>query len=70
MQVCLAGKNNIAVESAEYILNEKIIDKQNLFVIPNQDDPGVDTYQRSFKKFALHHGLPLVSLEDIYERKY
>ena len=62
--ICIAGKNNIAVEAAKYIIKNF---NCNIFVIPNKNDDGVDKWQKSFLKFSRTNNLKIVTLEDVYE---
>lgn len=52
MKICIAGKNDIAVEILLYLLN-KDIKKENICIIPNKTDDGKDNWQRSLLKKAL-----------------
>ncbi|NME35816.1 MULTISPECIES: formyltransferase family protein [Fusobacterium] len=65
-KICIAGKNNIAVEITDYI--EKNIECE-LFVIPNSADDGVNKWQKSFLKFSLDRKLKIISLEEAYKIK-
>ena len=62
--ICIAGKNNIAVEITKYII--KNFDCE-LLVIPNKNDDGIDKWQKSFLRFSKVNNLKIVTLEDIYE---
>ncbi len=62
--ICIAGKNNIAVEITKYII--KNFD-YSLLVIPNKNDDGIDKWQKSFLKFSKMNNLKIVTLEDVYE---
>ncbi|MBC3303296.1 ankyrin repeat domain-containing protein [Pseudomonas sp. SWRI18] len=63
--ICVAGKNEIAIEGLRYVVD--IYPDSNIFFIPNKNDLGVDTWQPSFKKYALGRGIKQVNLEDLYE---
>ncbi len=63
--ICIAGKNNIAIDGLSYLLKNHPKDK--IFFIPNKNDSGIDGWQRSFLKYALNEGVKKVSLEDIYD---
>lgn len=69
MYICIAGKNNIAVNSVEYILQNKIIDKDNMLIIPNPDDNGKDTWQKSLKSYSMNNKLNIVTFDEIYSEK-
>ena len=65
MKVCIAGKNNIAVEILLYLV-ELGITKENIYVIPNKTDDGKDNWQRSFLKIANELSIDIKTLEDVY----
>lgn len=60
----LAGKNNIAVNALEYVLEH--YDKE-VAVICNQTDDGQHGWQRSFKRTASDKGITELTLEDAYK---
>ena len=47
MNICIAGKNSIAVDAVKYILEDNHISKDNLFVLPGPEDSGKDSWQPS-----------------------
>jgi len=65
LTVCIAGKNNIAVNALRYLI-ENYKDEVTLRFLPNNDDMGVDQWQRSFKKFSLDNGVRQVALDELY----
>jgi len=65
MKICIAGKNDIAVEILLYLL-EYGIDKNKLCIIPNKTDDGKNNWQRSPLKKANELGINIKTLEDIY----
>ncbi len=69
MKICIAGKNNIAVEITEYLFTTLNIDKKDIFIITNKTDIGKDSWQRSLLKFARENNIPILSLEDTYSYK-
>lgn len=63
-KLCIAGKNNIAVDIAEYVLeNFKNIE---LIAAFNKSDNGSNGFQRSYKAFCQLNKIREVYLEDIY----
>lgn len=64
MNVVVAGKNNIAVNFVEWLIEK--YPEINVFGVTNSTDNGCDTFQRSYKKFCHSHGIPTLSLEDAY----
>jgi len=65
MNICIAGKNNIAVAILIYLI-DKGISKEKIFIIPNKTDNGKDNWQRSLLKKANEIGVEIKTLEDIY----
>lgn len=65
MKICIAGKNNIAVEILLYLI-ELNISKKDIYVIPNKIDNGKDNWQRSLLKKAIELNIEIKKLEDIY----
>lgn len=66
MLLCIAGKNDIAVNVLEYVLGKyPYID---VVGIPVKNDSGENGFQRSFRKFLRKRGILEVTLEDIYDR--
>ncbi len=64
MTICIAGKNNIAVTVAEYILKE--YKEVTLIACCNATDNGKNGFQRSFKSFCTQHQVPVKKLEELY----
>ena len=66
MIVCIAGKNNIAINVSSYILSHYT--DVVICAIPNRDDEGIDKWQKSYLKY-IHENpwIRLSSLEEIYE---
>ena len=65
MFICIAGKNNIAVDVLEYLLNQGI-DSDNLGVICNKNETGQNGWQKSFRFFAQRYGIKEYRLEEVY----
>lgn len=65
-KICIAGKNNIAVNALEYLLNDLKISSKYIIVIPNKTDNGIDGWQKSLIKAANKYGIKICQLEDIY----
>lgn len=62
--ICIAGKNNIAVDVAKYICAE--YQEYTLLAITNKNDNGHHTWQKSFTAFCHQKNIPIVTLEDVY----
>lgn len=67
MIVCIAGKNDIAINCTDWIISEGYTSKENIRVCFNKTDLGDDTFQKSFKKYANKMGLLESNLEDLYD---
>lgn len=67
--ICIAGKNQIAVDATKYLLEESRVDKKFIRIITNNNDIGIDTWQPSFKKYALENNIQIITLEKAYEIK-
>ena len=67
MKLCIAGKNNIAVNAVDYMIKEKKFPKDDLIIITNKNDNGVDSWQKSLKKYAIDNNLKIVSLDQVYD---
>nr|7N7A_A Chain A, Formyl_trans_N domain-containing protein [Helicobacter canadensis MIT 98-5491]7N7A_B Chain B, Formyl_trans_N domain-containing protein [Helicobacter canadensis MIT 98-5491]7N7B_A Chain A, Formyl_trans_N domain-containing protein [Helicobacter canadensis MIT 98-5491]7N7B_B Chain B, Formyl_trans_N domain-containing protein [Helicobacter canadensis MIT 98-5491]7N7C_A Chain A, Formyl_trans_N domain-containing protein [Helicobacter canadensis MIT 98-5491]7N7C_B Chain B, Formyl_trans_N d len=68
IKLCIAGKNNIAVNSLEYILKNHFKPDQ-VAVIPNKNDFGVDSWQKSLLHYAFNNHIKVITLEEAYELK-
>jgi len=62
--LCIAGKNTIAADIMEYVLDT--FPNLDVVGIPAKSDVGEDAFQRSYKKVLRDRNIPEVSLEDIY----
>nr|WP_250495249.1 hypothetical protein [Campylobacter jejuni] len=65
IKICIAGKNNIAVNSLQFIL-KNYFEADQIVVIPNKNDKGIDSWQKSLLKFALDSNIKIVTLDEIY----
>lgn len=65
MKLCIAGKNNIAVDCMYYAINK--YGKQNICIIPNKNDIGKNNWQKSLLFHANLNNIAVVSLNDVYE---
>ena len=64
-RVCLAGKNQIAVDALVYMINRGW--KDRLIVCPNRTDNGVSAWQPSLIRFAHELGVEVVTLDQAQE---
>lgn len=65
--ICIAGKNQIALNATRYLYDNLHIDKKHIKVIINSNDMGFDSWQPSFKKFAIDNKIEIITLEQAYE---
>ena len=65
MTVCIAGKNEMAIDIAYYIKYN--CPNIKLLGIVNEDDKGVNGYFRSYKWFLNFENIDLCTLDDIYK---
>jgi len=70
MKICIAGKNEIATDCADWLLSEGLVSNNDLHVCFNKSDTGMDTFQRSFRKYAKQQNLIEVSLDQLYDIKH
>jgi methionyl-tRNA formyltransferase len=66
MKICIAGKNDIATECTDWLLTNRFVDKNELIVCINKTDKGIDTFQRSFRRYAEQNNLLEMNLEQLY----
>ena len=65
-KICIAGKNNIAVNAILFLLNDLKISKDAITVVTNKTDNAEDGWQKSLKKIALDLNIKISSLDEIY----
>lgn len=65
MFICIAGKNNIAVDVLEYLLKQDI-NRNNLGIICNKNETGQNGWQKSLRFFGRKYGIREYRLEDVY----
>ena len=63
--ICVAGKNNIAVDVLTYII--KHYGKDQVGIICNKTETGENTFQRSLRRYAQTQGIKEYQLPEIYE---
>ena len=65
--ICIAGKNKIAVNGLKYLINN--FKNINIFYLPNNTDTGKDSWQPSFKKFAKSTIAKLANENELWKKK-
>jgi methionyl-tRNA formyltransferase len=66
--LCLAGKNDIAVDCTSHVLAERLVDARDVVCMFNQTDTGRDGFQKSFRRFAGEKGLREVEQSELHAR--
>ena len=64
MIICIAGKNNIAVNILDYLIHN--YPGHKYIACCNQNDNGIDTFQRSFRKYCILTGIEIFLISEIY----
>ncbi len=64
MTICIAGKNNIAVEILNYLICKY---HYEVVVVCNKIDDGVNSWQKSLRYIAGLHKIPVKELKDVYQ---
>jgi methionyl-tRNA formyltransferase len=65
LTICIAGKNDIAVNALKYLTSK--YDQYSICFIPNPTDDGLDGWQPSLKKLGCELGVKEAKLEELYE---
>ena len=61
MKICIAGKNDIACNSLKYLIEEININKEDIVVLPNKTDEGINKWQKSLKRIAIDNNINVIS---------
>ncbi|MFS8082946.1 MAG: formyltransferase family protein [Ginsengibacter sp.] len=64
MTICIAGKNQIAIEAVSYLLAK--YPQYNYVACINQTDDGVNSWQPSFRSFCIANQISILDLKDLY----
>lgn len=65
LKICIAGKNEIALNALK-LLQTKFTNDE-ICVIPNRDDTGIDTWQPSLLKYARRERIAILTLEQVQQ---
>ena len=66
MNICIAGKNNIAVDVCRYVLEN--YPQFNVYALTNKNDAGEDNWQKSYLNFANENKeITIATLEQMYD---
>lgn len=66
-EICIAGKNNIAVDCLYYILS--FIEKEKICVVLNKTDTMKNTWQKSLGFYAVKENIEIKTLQEVQEIK-
>lgn len=66
LTICIAGKNNIAVDVLDYLYEKRTKDKYELCVICNEKRREIVGWQKSLAKYAENRGIKQYTLDEIY----
>ena len=69
MKICIAGKNDIAVNALFYLVFNLKYNKEDIIVVVNKNDTGVDSWQKSLKKNANDLNVRIKKLEEVYNEQ-
>ena len=50
LKICVAGKNTCSIKIVSFL--EKKINKNNIMILPNKGDKGINGWQPSLKNYA------------------
>ena len=65
MYICIAGKNECAINAVKILLKQRI-KKSKILILPNDSDKGINTWQPSFRRFAKRRGIKVISIKKLY----
>ena len=65
IKVCVAGKNEIALNALKLLQTR--FQNDEICVIPNRNDTGIDHWQPSLLKYALQASIPVCTLEQVQQ---
>ena len=67
LKICVAGKNTCSIKIVSFL--EKKINKNNIMILPNKGDKGINGWQPSLKNYAKKKKLKIVKEKDLYRIK-
>lgn len=66
MNICIAGKNNIAIDVCKFVVEH--YPEANIYALINRNEPGENNWQRSYLKYIQSEShVTLSTLEQMYE---
>lgn len=64
--ICIAGKNRIAVDALNFLLDNGVL-KSDILACVNKTDNGVHQWQPSFKLICEQNGIKICNISDLYK---
>ncbi|MBI2274150.1 MAG: ankyrin repeat domain-containing protein [Bacteroidetes bacterium] len=65
MTICIAGKNQIAIDAVEFIIS--LNERYEIIACVNKTDVGENAWQPSFRRYCNKKGIKIVSLAECYQ---
>lgn len=66
MRICIAGKNQIAINAVKYLIHKLGFSESEVLICINKTDNGINSWQPSLRLFAENNRMSIVTLDDIY----
>tara|TARA_Y100000996_G_scaffold372067_1_gene320790 strand:+ start:582 stop:1340 length:759 start_codon:yes stop_codon:yes gene_type:complete len=66
--ICIAGKNQCAIDALKYVV-KRFKKKYKILALPNINDNGVNSWQKSFKKYCTKNKIKITKLKNLYKIK-
>ena len=66
--ICIAGKNQCAIDALKYVV-KRFKKKYKILALPNINDNGVNSWQKSFKKYCTNNKIKITKLKNLYKIK-
>ncbi len=63
--ICIAGKNQCSIDALKYLITN--FRNIKILALPNKNDSGKDSWQKSFKKFAIKKKIKITTLKHLYK---
>ena len=69
MLICIAGKNNIAVNVLEYIIAEKQKYDYDIVCVLNKNDNRINSWQKSLGWYCKKNNIRICTIDELYEKQ-
>lgn len=67
LKIAIAGKNSIAVNAVDHLLDDLKFSPKDIFGLCNRNDDGLNTWQPSFKRYLQEREIQEVNQEELFE---